>query len=91
MMEYVLIYSDSWGEREDIAKQLSDCDMITHWRYDLPNAFYLVSDDSANDIAKYLMDKFPKKRFVVAEINAGNIQGWLPKDTWTFFKKHKDD
>ena len=90
-MIYILIYSSAWGERDDITNVLSECDLITHWRYDLPNAYYLVSDNTANEIAKYLMEKFQRKRFVLAEMNADKVQGWLPKETWAYFKKYKND
>ena len=37
------------------------------------------------------MEKFQRKRFVLAEMNANNVQGWLPKETWAYFKKYKND
>ena len=48
-MIYILIYSSAWGERDDITNVLSECDLITHWRYDLPNAYYLVSDNNRHE------------------------------------------
>lgn len=90
-MIYILICSNAWGEREEVTKVLSECDLITHWRYDLPNSYYLVSDNTANEIAKYLQEKFLKKRFILVEMNLNNVQGWLPKDTWSYFRKYKND
>ena len=46
-MVYLLVYSNSFGDREELSTYFSACSYIDHWRYDLPNSFYLVSDESA--------------------------------------------
>ena len=83
-MVYLLVYSNSFGNREDIARYFSSCQYVEHWRYDLPNSFYLVSDNSASEIGEYLRNHFHDSRYFLTEISS-NRQGWLPKDTWKFF------
>ena len=84
---YLLVYSDSLGSREAIKKCLSSLESVVTWRYDMPNSFYIISEESANVISHQIREYlgFNKGRFLVTEIPE-NRQGWLPKPTWYFIK-----
>lgn len=79
---YLLIYSDSMGEREEVKGFLDKQAEISHWRFDMPNTFYLVSDRSAQELYE-VVQRFNEKRgrFLISEIGS-NKQGWLPAKTW---------
>lgn len=44
---YLLIYDDEVGTRKEVRKFLDERPEVLHWRFDLPNTFYLVSELSA--------------------------------------------
>lgn len=88
---YLFIYSDSVGAREQVVAHLNSMPSIAYWRYDMPNVFYLVSEDSADEIAK----KFENLagtggKFIFSEYN-GNAQGRLTEESWFLLnnKYHK--
>ena len=89
-MVYLLVYSNSFGDREELSKFFSACSYIDHWRYDLPNSFYLVSDESAFELGKRFKQQFPNARYLLVEIT-NNRQGWLPKDTWNFIHNYEEE
>lgn len=86
-MVYLFIYSDDMGNRETVKALLNSIPQITNWRYDLPNAFYIESVKSADELADLIIERRPNTRFFITEISKSNKQGWLPKDTWTFLNK----
>jgi hypothetical protein len=56
---------------------------IVAWRYDMPNAFYLLSYEGAEQIAtSYRARRKDAGMFLVTEINRLNMQGWLANETW---------
>jgi len=77
---YLLVYSDSWS-RESVKNCLSSIPEVINWRYDMPNCFYIISEDTATNIATSIRRKLGNKRFLITEISP-NKQGWLPSDTW---------
>ena len=89
---YMLIYSDSLGSRDEVKDCLNSLSEVLTWRYDMPNSFYIVSDYTANQIAKSIQDSIGNGRFLVTEISS-NKQGWLPPESWYLIneKKHKRD
>ena len=79
---YLLIYSDRIGTREAIRDFLDDRAEILHWRYDLPNTFYLISNLSAEELYEVVQGLSQKRGlFLISEVGS-NTQGWLPKKTW---------
>ena len=79
---YLFIYDGTVGTRDEVKNVLNAMPLITHWRYDIPNCFYVVSEGSAQD----LYDKFTaingaKGRFMFIEANP-NRQGQMLPDTW---------
>ncbi|MDE0272167.1 MAG: hypothetical protein OXP11_13260 [Gammaproteobacteria bacterium] len=80
---YLFIYSPDVGTRDEVKDFIDACPEIVHWRYDLPNAFYLISDASAVELYTTIQRFNAKRgRFLICEAGE-NKQGWLPKKTWT--------
>lgn len=81
---YILVYSDVIGDRESVKKILCSMSEIIRWRYDMPNSFYIISSNSAQELsAAFSMKIRLPKRFLFAEIT-NNRQGYLVKETWDF-------
>lgn len=87
-MTYLFVYSDDFGTREDVKVLVEGIREIVDWRYDLPNAFYLVSDKTADQLADLFISRKPNGRFLITEI-VSNRQGWLPQSTWEFLNKKR--
>ena len=86
---YLLVFSDSFGTREQVKAALETMPIIEKWRYDMMPAFYLVSTASADLIASELMSRIPTRgRFIVAEVNI-NKQGWLTPGSWHLMNTHE--
>ena len=82
-MVYLLVYSKSFGERQEVKDYFSSCSVVNRWRYDLPNSIYLASDEPASILGRYIRERSPDARFILTEIS-NNREGWLPKETWGF-------
>ena len=82
---YLFVYAADLGEREDVRDHLDGLPEVLHWRCDLPNAFYLVSDVSAEELANKIR-LLGNGRFIVAEIPE-NCQGWLTRRSWEVITK----
>jgi hypothetical protein len=89
MKAYILVYSDLSGTRDQIKAWADSHDGIVHWRYDLPNTFYLISDLSAKDLAEsFERSRGASTRFLIMETSE-NRQGRLPKETWHLLRHKK--
>ncbi len=79
---YVFLYSDGTGGRETVRAWANQEPGLIHWRYDMPHAFYLISEKSAAELSESFSSFSGRKgRFLIAEIT-DNRQGLLPKETW---------
>ena len=79
---YLFIYSSDVGSRDEVRDYIDQLPEILNWRYDIPHAFYLVSESGADEITdKVLSFTGGDGRFLIAEVPE-NSQGWLPRDTW---------
>lgn len=86
---YILLYSNATGGREAIRAWANSEPMLLHWRYDMPHSMYLISENSASELAKSLGASLKSKgRFLIAEIS-DNRQGWLPRETWDLLRNKK--
>ncbi|MDD4183682.1 MAG: hypothetical protein PHT53_07710 [Candidatus Omnitrophica bacterium] len=86
---YLLAFSDSLGTREEVKNCVKNFPGIT-WRYDMSNAFYIISEENANQISTRIQNYFGKNgRFIVTEISDLNKQGWLTKDSWFLINNKK--
>ena len=55
---YILFYSNSLGTREEVRDYLDSLSEVLHWRYDIPNVFYLISEENAETLATNQSDFF---------------------------------
>lgn len=79
---YLFAYNDRLGPREEVKEYIDTFDLISHWRYDLPNCFYLISESSAEEISERIAKYFGERgMFLVVEIGQ-NKQGRLLADAW---------
>jgi len=81
MKAFLLIYSDSLGSREQVIKCLDSLSIVSLWRYDLPNSFYIISNQTAKILAEKIREHFPgTSLFIVTEII--DSWGWLTQESW---------
>lgn len=90
MHVYLLLYGNKTGDREDIKNVLNSIPEVLHWRYDMPNSFYIKSEKTASELCKLFTQSLNKnsKRFLITEIT-DNTQGYLLKETWNFINNQK--
>jgi hypothetical protein len=87
---YLLVYSDSTGTRDSIKAWANSDPLVLTWRYDLPHAFYLISESTAQELSSSLRSHTGSQgRFLISEIG-DNRNGWLPPDTWYLLKNKKN-
>lgn len=90
---YLLAFSDGLGTREQIKECLNTMPSVLTWRYDMTNAFYLISEESADVISNELRERIKSNgRFIVTEISE-NRQGWLTEASWYLirYKQHQPE
>ena len=86
MKQYRLVYGNSLGTRQQIVDVLNAMAEVHHWRYDMPNSFYIYSDlDLKELLNKIRFLRGNKGRCLLVKLD--DYTGWLPKDTWSFLKK----
>ena len=61
---YLLVYSNSLGTREKVKNVLDKSSKVIHWRYDLPNSFYIISENTATQISDTLREKLVKENIL---------------------------
>lgn len=85
---YVLVYTDQIGAQEEVKNVLNNMPSIKKWRYDMPNAFYVVSERSASDIAKQFESHldYETGRFIILEYTE-NSQGRLTEKSWSLLNE----
>lgn len=84
---YLLIFSRN--SMEAVKVWANQSSIILTWRYDLPNTFYLISDNTAAEISQDYIVKFGKNgRHLVIEVST-NRQGLLPKETWYLLREKR--
>lgn len=82
---YLLVYSNAIGDREVMKAILNNTREVLDWRFDMPNSFYLISEENAHVLVDRIYSQITSDscRFFITEISM-NRQGYLPKDTWNF-------
>lgn len=83
MKSYLLIFNNLFGTRLQVIEIVKNISIIKNWRCDMPNAIYLKSDSSAQQLCDAIHKERNIGRFLVCEISE-NRQGYLTKDTWSF-------
>ena len=79
---YLFVNSDNLGTREQVKDCVDNLREVIHWRFDMPNCFYLISESSAVRLAYLIRGVLGNHRFLITEIKSNNKQGWLPQTTW---------
>lgn len=79
---YLFVYSNRLGNRNQVRDFIDGRSEILHWRFDLPNSFYLITRLSADELYD-IIQKFNNNRgtFIICEVGE-NTQGWLPEEAW---------
>lgn len=86
---YLFVYSDDLGTREQVKDCVDSLREVIHWKYDMPNCFYLISENSAVRLAELIRGVLGNHRFLITEIKGDNKQGWLPQSTWDLINKKR--
>jgi hypothetical protein len=80
---YLFVYNDLFGTREQVKQYINSIPQISHWRFDLPNCFYIVSEYDSNTLANFFMNLTGRRGFfILAEIVPSNSQGLLSEGSW---------
>ena len=80
---YLLIFNNLFGTRYDAIEIIKKVSIVSSWRCDMPNAIYLKSESSAQQLCDAIRKVRTTGRFLVCEIS-DNRQGYLTKETWSF-------
>jgi hypothetical protein len=84
---YLLVFSETLGTREEVKNCVDSIPQIIDWRSDLPQAIYLISEESAEALSGLITRQIGKHgRFILQEFTE-NSAGWLPKETWHLLQK----
>ena len=87
---YLFLYNNELGTRTSLKEFIDGRREIVNWKYELPNCFYLISPNSAQELSEIIRGFTGQKgRFLVIECST-NRQGWLDKDTWTFLTEKRN-
>lgn len=88
MSKYLFVYDNSLGTRQRIVDVLSSISEVRHWRYDMPNSFYIDSEASAEALTNKIRNLCGGNgRCIMVKLNS--FYGWLPDKTWAFL--HRED
>lgn len=86
---YLFVYSDAVGTRDQVKDILNGMPEVITWRYDLPNCFYIISDNTADEISEQFRAKHGDAgRWIFLEVT-DNKQGFLLMETW-YLLRNKD-
>jgi hypothetical protein len=87
---YVLVFNTAYKSQKELTEILDKCRTVITWRYDLTNAIYIISANTAFEIAVEI-ERFVgvnNGRYIILEYN-GNSQGRLTEESWYFLnEKH---
>lgn len=82
---YLFVYSSTIGTRDMISNYFNHNKMVIHWRYDMNNSYYIISENSSEELAKDFRKNFPSGRFLFTELGE-NKYGWLTRESWDLIK-----
>lgn len=89
---YLLVFNTAYASREKLIEALDQCRTVITWRYDLSHAIYIISENSAHEIATELEmhTGTGPGRYLILEYT-GNSQGRLTGESWHLLneKYHK--
>lgn len=84
---YMLAFS-GWDMHEckEMLNKFIERNIITYWRTDIYNTFFIVSDIPVKKINEYIHDHIDGLRFLLVEMT--NVSGWIPADGWKAINKY---
>lgn len=86
---YLFVFSDGTGGKDAIRAWANSEAAVLHWRTDMPNSFYLISESSAADLSQSFLNRNGKKgRFLIVEATE-NRQGLLPPESWYLLRNKR--
>jgi len=80
---YVWVFNTNFASRRKFVEVLDECKTVLIWRYDLSNGIYIISENSAHEIAKEIERRVGTGpgRFLLLEYTS-NSQGRLTDESW---------
>ena len=79
---YLFLYDQSVGARQHVKKIIDSMPSVITWRFDMPNCIYVISKESASELAKEFEGVHGTQgRFMFVEVT-GTRQGRMPEKTW---------
>lgn len=63
---------------------LNDTNAVVTWAQPLPNAAVIVSNLDVQDLAAVFRRRLGETWFLITELNAGTVDGYLPANLWSF-------
>jgi hypothetical protein len=86
---YLFVFTEATGGKDAIRSWANNESAVIHWRTDMPNSFYIISEASAAELSQSFMNANGKRgRFLIAEVT-DNRQGLLPSDTWYLLRNKR--
>ncbi|MDG4670877.1 hypothetical protein P9A16_07065 [Shinella sp. 838] len=64
---------------------VDSADILSFWNH-LPVLYAVKTRLSALDLTQKLRPFFDGRFFIVAEIDSSNMNGWMPREAWDWFK-----
>lgn len=64
---------------------LDSVDILSYWNH-LPLLYALKTKLDVTDLTNKLLPFFDSRFFVVLEVDPENVNGWMPKPAWDWFK-----
>lgn len=81
---YLLTFDTTQLSRDKLVARIDRLAEIANWYAFLPAGVILISRLSASELSDLLRESLPDLRFLVAKLEKGKRQGWLPKSAWQF-------
>jgi hypothetical protein len=86
---YLFAHNDAVGTQDQVKELLNKIPEIITWRYEFPNAFFLISESDSRQLSEKLRAiTGAKGRFIIAEITSATSNGWLTPESW-YLIQHK--
>lgn len=84
---YVIIFSDSVGERNDVKEYINSRVEFTNWYICMSNAIFVRTSCTAKGITDIFREFTDDSgRFLVLDVGTDR-SGWLPQKAWEFMKE----
>lgn len=87
MNTLLFIFNGDFGSRSQAISIIKQIPTIVGWRCDMPNAIYLKSESSPQELCDEIRAFNGQGKFLVIEIT-NNRQGYLTKETWDFLRNN---